>query len=322
MILDFLIRQVIGRLSPAGERARLSVFIFHRVLPKPDPLFPDEPDAIQFDRIISWIKTWFHVMPLSAAVDSLKAAKLPARAAVITFDDGYADNHDVALPILTKHDVTATFFIATGYLNGGRMWNDSVTESIRHFKQEILDLNALNLGCYPTGNDQQKCKAINQIIAKIKYLPPLVRQNTSEEIERLTETLLPNNLMMTSDQVRNMRNAGMQIGAHTVNHPILACTEESIAQDEIKTSKADLEKLLGEEISLFAYPNGKPQEDYLPKHARMIEAAGFHAALSTAWGSANRDTDVFQIPRYTPWNKTPLKFAIRLIQNLRRNASH
>jgi peptidoglycan/xylan/chitin deacetylase (PgdA/CDA1 family) len=202
------------------------------------------------------------------------------------------------------------------------MWNDSVTESIRHFKQEILDLNALNLGCYPTGNDQQKCKAINQIIAKIKYLPPLVRQNTSEEIVRLTETLLPNDLMMTSDQVRNMRNAGMQIGAHTVSHPILACTEESIALDEIVTSKADLEKLLGEEISLFAYPNGKPQEDYLLKHARMIEAAGFRAALSTAWGSANLDTDLFQIPRYTPWNKTPLKFAIRLIQNLRRNANH
>jgi peptidoglycan/xylan/chitin deacetylase (PgdA/CDA1 family) len=321
MILDFVIRQVIGALSPAGEKARLSIFIFHRVLSKPDPLFPNEPDAVQFDRIVSWIKAWFQVIPLNAAVDSLKTAKLPARAAAITFDDGYADNHDVALPILIKHNVPATFFIATGYLDGGRMWNDTITESIRQFSPEQLDLSGLDLGCHPTGNDEQKRKAIGEIIEIAKYLAPKVRQSVSEEIARLTGALLPTDLMMTSDQIRNMRAAGMQIGAHTVNHPILACTEKSIAQHEISASKASLEELLGEEITLFAYPNGKPLVDYLPEHAQMIEDAGFHAALSTAWGSAKRDTDIFQIPRYTPWNKTPLKFAIRLIQNLQQRTS-
>lgn len=318
MIFDFVIRQVIGTLSPAGEKARLSIFIFHRVLPKPDPLFPNEPDAVQFDRIVSWIKAWFQVIPLNVAVDALKTANLPARAAVITFDDGYADNHDVALPILIKNKVPATFFIATGYLDGGRMWNDTITESIRQYSPEHLDLGRLDLGYHPTGNDEQKRKAIDEIIEKAKYLAPKVRQSVAEEIARLTGALLPTDLMMTSDQIRSMRAAGMQIGAHTVNHPILACIEKSIAQHEISASKASLEELLGEEITLFAYPNGKPLLDYLPEHTQMIEDAGFHAALSTAWGSAKRDTDIFQIPRYTPWNKTPLKFAIRLIQNLQR----
>jgi len=317
MIPDFFIRQAMGLLSPAGTRARLSVFIFHRVLPKPDPLFPDEPDAEQFDRIVSWITTWFEVMPLDTAVDALKTAKLPARAAVITFDDGYADNCTVAMPILLKHKVSATFFIATGYLDGGRMWNDTIVESIRAFQQNMLDLSDLGLGSYRTGSIEEKRHTISGILEKTKYLAPAERNHATQEIARLTRSQLPDKLMMTSEQVRKMRQAGMQIGAHTVTHPILARIDLSTARDEISNSKICLENLLGEPVTLFAYPNGKPGEDYLPEHARLIEAAGFQAAVSTAWGSACAATNLFEVPRFTPWNKTRLKFAFRLMANLR-----
>lgn len=316
MIPDFFIRQAIGLLSPAGKRARLSVFIFHRVLPKPDPLFPDEPDAEQFDRIVSWITTWFEVLPLDGAVDALKTAKLPARAAVITFDDGYADNCTVAMPILLRHQVSATFFIATGYLDGGRMWNDTITESLRQHHDEKLDLSELGLGCHQTDSDEQKRQAIGKIIAQAKYLPPITRNMVTDEIARLTGAQLPTDLMMTSGQVREMRATGMQIGAHTVTHPILAQTGLLTARDEIVHSKVFLEQLLEEPVTLFAYPNGKPVDDYLPEHAALIKEAGFKTAVSTAWGSADIATDLFQIPRYTPWQKTRLKFALQLIRNL------
>lgn len=316
MILDFFIRTVVGLLSPAGKRARLSVFIFHRVLPKPDPLFPNEPDAEQFDRIISWVRTWFQVIPLDTAVDALKTEKLPARAAVITFDDGYADNYTVALPILLNRKVPATFFIATGYLDGGRMWNDTITESIRNFPSGYLDLSAQDLGCYQTGSDEEKRKAIGEIIAKAKYLPPNRRIEVTDDIARLTKAKLPDNLMMTSDQVREMRVAGMQIGAHTVNHPILTCSELTVVRNEITTSKVMLEQILQEPVTLFAYPNGKPITDYRAEHVQLIREAGFKAALSTAWGSADKTTDPYQIPRYTPWNKTRLKFSLQMIVNL------
>lgn len=316
MIPDFFIRQAMELLSPAGKRARLSVFIFHRVLPKPDPLFPDEPDTEQFDRIVSWITNWFEVIPLDAAVDALKTAKLPARAAVITFDDGYADNCTVAMPILLKHKVSATFFIATGYLDGGRMWNDTITESLRQFPDGKLDLSTLGLGCHKTGSDEEKRQAIGAIIGQAKYLPPATRTEVTEEVARLTGAELPTDLMMTSGQVRKMRAAGMQIGAHTVTHPILAQTGLAVAREEITRSKAHLEQLLEEPVTLFAYPNGKPVDDYLPEHAGLIREAGFKTAVSTAWGSADVGTDLFQIPRYTPWQKTRLKFALQLIRNL------
>ena len=129
-----LLKALFHLMSPGGARARLSVLIFHRVLPEPDPLFPDEMHARRFDVLCGWLTSWFKVLPLDEAVARLKAGTLPARAVCITFDDGYADNHHVALPILRRHGLVATFFIATGFLDGGRMWNDTVIEAIRACK--------------------------------------------------------------------------------------------------------------------------------------------------------------------------------------------
>ena len=93
---------------------------------------------------------------------------------------------------------------------------------------------------------------------------------------------LPTDLMRTSDKVRALRRAGMQIGAHTVSHPILATPDRATAYSEIAISKHVLENLLGERVSLLA------------------------------------NTDVFQLPRFTPWDRTPLRFGMRLASNLWR----
>jgi peptidoglycan/xylan/chitin deacetylase (PgdA/CDA1 family) len=95
-------RWLFDMLSPAGAGARLTVLIFHRVLLEPNPLFPGEPDAVRFETQMRWIKTWFNVLPLPEAIQRLRVGGLPARAAAITFDDGYADNFTVALPILRR----------------------------------------------------------------------------------------------------------------------------------------------------------------------------------------------------------------------------
>jgi hypothetical protein len=122
----------------AGADAKLSILIYHRVLPVPDPLFPTETTVESFDAQLGLLKSLFNVLPLPEAVARLKAGTLPARAASITFDDGYADNFTRALPILQKHGLHATFFIATAYLDGGRMFNDTVIESIRQCTQRHL----------------------------------------------------------------------------------------------------------------------------------------------------------------------------------------
>jgi peptidoglycan/xylan/chitin deacetylase (PgdA/CDA1 family) len=308
-------------LSPAGAKARLSILIFHRVLPAPDPIFPGEVDAARFDTLCRWIGNWHNVLPLDAAIAHLRAGTLPERACAITFDDGYADNHDVALPILQRHGLTATFFIATGFLDGGRMWNDTVIESVRRSPLQVLDLSAL-LGpgfeaLSIVGADEKRA-AIEAIIGRIKYLPVAERAGLVGQMARKAQAVLPDDLMMTSAQVQAMRRAGMQIGAHTVSHPILARLSMQEAREEMAQSKRFLESLLNERIGLFAYPNGKPETDYSRESVAIARELGFDAAVSTQWGAARGGTDLFQIPRFTPWDQGKPRFAARLAGNLWR----
>lgn len=302
--------------SPAGFNGKLTIFIFHRVLPKPDPLFPDEPDSKRFDQLMNWISSWFNTLPLNEAALLLKQGLLPSRAACITFDDGYADNFTIALPILKKYNLTATFFISTGFLDGGRMWNDTIIESIRHYSSNKLDLTQIGLESIPLHNTDEKTTSIRLVLNKTKYLPPQQRVEFTRRIAELTKSKLPDDLMMTSDQVRELRKAGMQIGAHTVSHPILAKIDSDSAKSEIFESKIFLEKLLREEIVLFAYPNGKFNTDYLDCHVEMVKELGFKVAVSTSPGYASRNCDLFQIPRFTPWDKNKFCFGGRILGHL------
>lgn len=312
-----MIKNLLAGVSPPGKSARLSVLIFHRVLPLPDPLFPDEVDARRFDEMCGWVKAWFNVLPLDSAVARLRDGNLPERAACITFDDGYADNCHVALPILQRHGLTATFFIATGFLDGGRMWNDTIIESIRACKLQKVELDSLGLGSYGVTTIAEKQSAIAALIRQIKYCSVEDRVTTTRAIAEQAKVQPPNDLMMTSFEVKKMHQAGMQIGAHTVNHPILARMTRDEASLEIQGSKTTLEKLLGDRVGLFAYPNGKPEEDYTTQSVGVVRELGFDAAVSTRWGSSTLGDDLLQIRRFTPWDRTKLRFAARMWTNLR-----
>src|SRR5579871_1777403 len=119
-------RALLNLFSPGGRNGRLSILIYHRVIPCPDPLFPDESHSENFDRHVEQLVSCFNVIPLFEAIQGLNRGKLPSRAACVTFDDGYADNAEIALPILQKYGIHATFFVASHFLDGGRMWNDTV----------------------------------------------------------------------------------------------------------------------------------------------------------------------------------------------------
>ena len=304
--------------SPAGQQARLSILIFHRVLSEPDELFPGELHASRFDEVLSWLGQWFNVLPLDEATSRLQSGTLPRRAASITFDDGYRDNVTVALPILQRRGLSATFFVATSFLDGGRMWNDSVIESIRLTSLRSLNLGAVGWGAHSLETVKARRLAIDTLLGHIKYLEPSDRIEAVEKVREACDSKLPNDLMMTSDQVVALRNAGMQVGAHTCTHPILSRLSDEQAWREVVDSKARLETLLQEPVTLFAYPNGKPTQDYFAKHAELVRQAGFTAAFSTAPGVSHNQSDLFQLPRFTPWDRSRWRFGLRMLTNMRQ----
>lgn len=310
------VRPALRCLSPPGARGRLSILIFHRVLPHIDPLFPDEPDRARFDRILGWLRRWFEVLPLDEAVRRLEARSLPARAAAITFDDGYADNAEHALPLLRRHGLPATFFVATGFLDGGRMWNDEVIEAVRHSRKERLDLAALGLGAFTLDSAGARRACIDAALGAVKYLEPPRRAQAVAQLVAAAGAPPAAGLMMSSAQVRQLHHAGMQVGAHTCSHPILARSPDDLAYAEIRDSKRALESLMQAPVPLFAYPNGKPDHDYDARHVEMARETGFLAAVSTAPGAASLHSDRFQLPRFSPWDRSRVRYGARLVGNL------
>lgn len=305
---NLLVRAICG----AAPGPTLSVLIYHRVLARFDPLRPGEPTSEQFESRMRWLKANFDIVPLADGVAGLRNRSLPRRALAVTFDDGYRDNHDLALPILVRLGVAATFFVATDYLDGGRMFNDTVIEAIRAIDAPVLDLEADGLGVHSLAGDGAREAAVRRLLAQVKYLPQARREAVADRIAGLARAPLPNDLMMSSEQVRALRRSGMDVGAHTRTHPILAAISASQARDEIVNGRKRLENITEGRIALFAYPNGRPNVDFTAAHVAMAREAGFSGAVSTAWGAAHAKTDLFQLPRFTPWDRSDWKFGLRI----------
>lgn len=305
---------LIGNLfSPAGERGRLSILIYHRTLAEPDPIMHDAIDAAGFERHMTLLAEEFNVIRLREACERLSRGKLPARAACVTFDDGYADNEQIALPILRRLRLPATFFVSTGFSAGGVMFNDGIIEAVRGAPDGIHDLSSIGLGIHELADSASRRAAVDKLITAVKYRSIAERGTVVEQLAVALRSPLPRNLMMTPQQIKKLHNEGMEIGAHTVNHPILMSISEAEARAEIALSKHSLEEITGAPVTSFAYPNGKPGRDYGEAHVRLVREAGFAAAVSGIGGIAHRGSDLFQLPRFNPWERNPVRLGVRLL---------
>src|SRR5258708_34089794 len=110
------------------------------------PILHDEIDSATFERHMALVAADSNVLPLGEACARLLRGALPPRAACITFDDGYADNDRLALPILKRFGLQATFFVATGFSDDGIMFNDGVIEAVRRAPAGTHDLSRLGPG--------------------------------------------------------------------------------------------------------------------------------------------------------------------------------
>ena len=301
---------------PRGPERFLTTLIYHRVMPQPDPLRPGEADAATFSRHMAFLARHFKVLPLLDAVEQLREGRLPARACCITFDDGYADNLTVAQPILERHRLPATVFVATGYLDGGRMFNDSVIEIVARTASPLLDFRSLGMDRYPIAGIEEKRAAVSALQNHLKYLPPVERDRL---VGAMAESAgcgpLPQDLMLTTDQVGELSRRGVEIGGHTDTHAILNTLDDDGARAEIGRGKSLLEQMTGRPVRAFAYPNGRPERDYSSRHVALMKEVGFEAAVTTAYGVANSNTDVYQLPRFTPWGRATTLLAARMTRN-------
>jgi peptidoglycan/xylan/chitin deacetylase (PgdA/CDA1 family) len=294
-----------------GE-GRVCIINYHRILASADALFESEPTVATFRWQMELLARNFNVLSLDSMVEALSAGRVPPRAICITFDDGYRSVHDLALPILRALNLPATVFVTTGTLDGGTMWNDTISEAVRCHQGTELDLRAIGLGRFPLATVELRRNAVQRLLDHTKYLTPEGRLVITGAMGRLCGVPAPD-LMLTRKMIRTLAENQVDIGGHTITHPILARAPDALACHEIREGKRQLEDIIGRQVRYFAYPNGKPGIDFTPRHVQMVKDAGYAAAFTTVMGPATSRHDRFHLPRSRPWDTSRFLFASRLL---------
>lgn len=236
-------------------------------------------------------------MGMDDLYDSIKGRREIARNSIgITFDDGYEDVYENALPILRRYNLPATVFLTSGFLgNRGLPWTDRIYYMFARTKATELRVNIRHRKQYGLGTERQRIYAREDIKSDLKRVREDERLRILQELaEKLgVEGPTDPDLMLSWDQVRAMQQESISFGSHTVTHPLLTKITTERARYEITESKRELERSLGKKIGCFAYPSGQYNEEI----KKMVEEAGYSYALTSGGGANNRDTDSYALKR-------------------------
>ena len=237
---------------------------------------------------------------------------------VVTFDDGYADNLEQAAPILARHSVPATVFVATAALNPHYefYWDALARVLLRPGLPPRLSLNiggTSHTWIFPEGSNGPESwnvkeppshtahHAYLQITEMMMYLPQAEREDVlSQLFGRFGISRKPSqeNRTLSEDELHHLTSSGLiTAGAHSENHPVLSNLPRGQQALEIWESRDRLARIVGQPVNAFSYPYGRIQ-DYSPQTVQLIQSGGFTCACSNFPRLANRWTDPFQLPRF------------------------
>src|SRR5262249_14358929 len=242
------------------------------------------------------------VIGLSELVERLRRGDDVAGTAALTFDDGYRNNVTRAAPVLVDHRLPATFFLATGYVGTDRtLWTDRLDRAVLSLVRRRASVEVLGQRI-DLRNAAQAAEGFQAAKRALKSLPLPEAEARVQELESLAaERGLPpagpDELFMSWDEARSLASSGFELGAHSVNHPILSRLPFEEARAEILESQTRIEAEVGSCSPVFCYPNGKT-EDYTPAIVELCRSH-FRAALSTGFGPA-RPTELFELRRIGP----------------------
>ena len=284
---------------------RLTIVTYHRLTDTPlDQITYSLPYLFvteeTFERHLDFFKKHYTIINFSDINQYKYTKRLPPNSLIITFDDGYEDNFTRAYPILKKHDVVSTIFLATGLLNTKQIaWWDEVFS-------RLCELGKLEREGHLPKLDESLSKIYNEF--KINPSALFSNLNIWEQseiqtiINLLTEhtrlsdkILLSENRFLTWQQVIDMHDI-VNFGAHSHSHVSLNTLTTEEIEYEVSESKTAIESRLGKEVICFSYPAGHYRSDM--KH--LLKKTGYHFAVTTQKG-INNLSDTFALKRINLW---------------------
>jgi peptidoglycan/xylan/chitin deacetylase (PgdA/CDA1 family) len=280
-------------------RRAITVLGYHRILPRPGKDFPFN-DAIvsatpeEFARELAYLRKNLDVISIPELVRGLRDPRLlPARPAVITFDDGYVDNHTYVMPLLREAGLAACFFVCSGLVGTRAVpWQEAWYCCLKHSRaRRIASPFGEGDPPYDLGEDSRDA-SFRRFRRNMWRLPwsrvPAYLDRVREVTSVNPADYVREPLFMSWDAVREMAAAGMDIGGHTRTHPNLARVDDPAAlREEVGGCFEDLRQALGHPPLAFAYPFG--YAEFMSEQADAeIERAGFEVSFSFIHGFAPR----------------------------------
>jgi peptidoglycan/xylan/chitin deacetylase (PgdA/CDA1 family) len=282
---------------------RLIIFNYHRIratgaAPSPfnNALFG--PTEVVFDEQVKWLVEHTRVLSEQELIAALHGDRLPAgRCSMITFDDGYCDNYELAWPILKKYNAPATFFIASGLTDARKLgWWDLIAYLV---KRSTLHEIIFDGERYITHADRSPL-----IAAFVNKMGALPAEQTNDLVERLADACdvqLPSpevqsRELMTWEQIREIATGGGVIGSHTHTHPVLSRLSGTEQQRELGISREVLRSKTGMDIFSLAYPVGT-YAHFTSETKKIAVACGYSVAYSFGTGTNGWPCDALDVKR-------------------------
>ncbi len=309
-----------------SARARAIVLRYHSVgAPETvarylDPSLSVTPEM--FREHVRFLARRFEIIRMDHLDDVLAAPERRKPAVAITFDDGYRDNHDVALPILLEQGATAAFYITTAPLHTRRgLWISELWRLVPRLPPGPLNLPGDAAGHGLDVPDGERFGVRRVLTRRLAAMTADVREQAFDVLataagvprgEGLEESFL------SAAELRSMRDAGMLIGAHTRTHPHLGTLDPLHHADEVAGSRHDLEDILGAPVLDFAYPNpgGIGTGDGPPRAS--VAAAGFARAVTSRASRLDRGSDSLLLPRIGMYAGSQQELVLRYLDRLSR----
>jgi peptidoglycan/xylan/chitin deacetylase (PgdA/CDA1 family) len=256
---------------------------------------------------------WYRVLTVGQAVSEMKQpGGLKKRTVAITFDDGYGSVYSNAFPILKQHGLSATVFPITDWIDGKMtLWwetmydlivNTRFTPALFEELQKIIGRNVRE-STAPDFESLEGRKAVNR---KVETFLRRASDGQRNQLISQFQTLLaphakisdPPPVSLTWDHIREMAAAGFEFGCHTRSHINLGSASREDAENELASSKSEIESKIGAPVSGLAYPYGSYEGGY--GHIEpILQKLGFAWACTTFRGVNNHNTGSFELRRAT-----------------------
>ena len=239
-------------------------------------------------------------LPMADLLQGLKRGQLPRGALALTFDDGYQDNLTNAVPLLQEYQMPATVFLITGF-PGREFWWDELARLLQTPLGLLIAANIIEAPdpLETAKQNLQDTRLLMQFYDRLLWKPQEQREvifnalRLGQPDSAADDPEIPRALNV--EEIRALAHQpGIEIGAHTINHPLLKYLEPDVQRREITGSKQHLEELLSETITGFSYPNGSLSNET----EQIVQEAGFGYACCSVENVCYPASGHYALPRF------------------------